>query len=227
MALRERIFQTAISGFRERGYEAVPVSWITRESGVAKGTFFNYFSTKDHLLAEVFHRVVNEAIGDVSGLGLAGTDAVIAFARTLLGHLARDRTLTEAVVLRLSSLPAPDASVDPTASSETDGHRPGSDGPSSAPPVRDDERIRRWIEARLGEALPVAVPLTGPDNKTLAFALTWCLRGTLDEWARGEERATALHVRAERRLGFLLESAGLPPGPDAPHPSTADQDSNE
>lgn len=45
-----RIQGAALRLFSEKGYEAATVSEIAEAAGVSKGTFFNYFSTKDELL---------------------------------------------------------------------------------------------------------------------------------------------------------------------------------
>lgn len=45
-----RIMNAAICLFTKKGYEATTVAEITEMAGVAKGTFFNYFKTKDELL---------------------------------------------------------------------------------------------------------------------------------------------------------------------------------
>jgi AcrR family transcriptional regulator len=49
--LKEHLYETALGLFREQGYESTTVAQITRRAGVAKGTFFNYFPSKDHVLA--------------------------------------------------------------------------------------------------------------------------------------------------------------------------------
>ena len=51
VATRERIFRAALSLFAERGFIAATVQDITEAADVGKGTFFNYFPTKEHLLA--------------------------------------------------------------------------------------------------------------------------------------------------------------------------------
>lgn len=48
--LKEQIFLQAIQLFKEKGYEAVTVQEIVSVCGIAKGTFFNYFSRKDDIL---------------------------------------------------------------------------------------------------------------------------------------------------------------------------------
>ncbi len=38
---------------RERGFDRVSVEDITRDSGVAKGTFYHYFKCKEDVVAEL------------------------------------------------------------------------------------------------------------------------------------------------------------------------------
>ena len=75
---KQEIFAAAVQLFMEKGYAATTVADITKAAGVAKGTFFYYFATKDVLLeaigrrwAEAFARRYEEAE--------KGTDAVERF----------------------------------------------------------------------------------------------------------------------------------------------------
>lgn len=52
-ATRDRLIEAALRLFAARGYDATLVEEITRSAGVAKGTFFNYFKTKEDLLVQV------------------------------------------------------------------------------------------------------------------------------------------------------------------------------
>src|SRR5208282_3291081 len=49
--IRERLFRAALDLFAERGYLETTVEDITEAADVGKGTFFNYFRTKEHVLA--------------------------------------------------------------------------------------------------------------------------------------------------------------------------------
>jgi AcrR family transcriptional regulator len=48
------ILDAAIAVFAERGFWDTPTSLISRTAGVADGTLFNYFKTKDDLINEVY-----------------------------------------------------------------------------------------------------------------------------------------------------------------------------
>jgi AcrR family transcriptional regulator len=50
--IRDRLFRAALELFATRGFACTTVEDITRAADVAKGTFFNYFPTKEHLLTQ-------------------------------------------------------------------------------------------------------------------------------------------------------------------------------
>lgn len=50
---RSRIKEAALTLFSEQGYDATTVEAIAKLAGVAKGTFFNYFGTKDDLVCDL------------------------------------------------------------------------------------------------------------------------------------------------------------------------------
>ncbi len=50
LELRERLFRAALDLFAKRGFAETTVEDITNAADVGKGTFFNYFPSKDHIL---------------------------------------------------------------------------------------------------------------------------------------------------------------------------------
>jgi AcrR family transcriptional regulator len=55
--LRAAIYAAAIAMFRKRGYNAASVDEIVAAAGVAKGTFFNFFPTKAHVLKAYYAEI--------------------------------------------------------------------------------------------------------------------------------------------------------------------------
>jgi AcrR family transcriptional regulator len=60
---QEAILKTALRLFTERGFFGTPTSLISKEAGVATGTLFFYFATKEDLIDTLYLRVKAEAAG--------------------------------------------------------------------------------------------------------------------------------------------------------------------
>jgi AcrR family transcriptional regulator len=58
---QEAILNTALRLFVERGFFGTPTSLISKEAGVATGTLFFYFKTKEELIDTLYLRVKAEA----------------------------------------------------------------------------------------------------------------------------------------------------------------------
>jgi len=58
---REKIIATALTLFTERGFFGTPTSLISKEAGVATGTLFFYFPTKEELIDTLYRRIKSEA----------------------------------------------------------------------------------------------------------------------------------------------------------------------
>lgn len=61
---RNKIFEVAGRLFKENGFENTTVDEITREAEIGKGTFFNYYPTKEALLVD-FVRQKEELVYDL------------------------------------------------------------------------------------------------------------------------------------------------------------------
>jgi len=58
---QEAILNTALTLFTERGFFGTPTSMISKEAGVATGTLFFYFKTKEDLIDTLYRRIKSEA----------------------------------------------------------------------------------------------------------------------------------------------------------------------
>src|ERR1700683_3392163 len=54
LARRQRIVRAALKALAGSDYEQVKISDVARDSGVALGTLYRYFASKEHLFAAVF-----------------------------------------------------------------------------------------------------------------------------------------------------------------------------
>ena len=105
---RERIYEAALSLFREQGYESTTVDQITRQAGLAKGTFFNYFPTKDAVLRYLGTREIGR-LGSSFGTNGNGRGTAIGKLKRLMaalaGNLEQDRTLVSLIFRKGVSAP--------------------------------------------------------------------------------------------------------------------------
>lgn len=60
--LRQRLYDTALALFASEGYEQTTVQQITERVGVAKGTFFNHFRSKEHVVKRWYDSITFESL---------------------------------------------------------------------------------------------------------------------------------------------------------------------
>jgi AcrR family transcriptional regulator len=58
---RQAILDTALLLFTERGFHGTPTSLIAKEAGVATGTLFHYFKTKEELIETLYLDIKKES----------------------------------------------------------------------------------------------------------------------------------------------------------------------
>src|SRR5258707_8680323 len=64
-AIRKRIVTAALSLFQTKGFDATTTKAIARKAGIAEGTVFNYFRTKEDIALHFFEQEVDQAIAAV------------------------------------------------------------------------------------------------------------------------------------------------------------------
>ena len=93
---RDAILRAATDVFAERGYFNAQVADVARAAGVAAGTVYLYFRSKDDLLVSIFEKTMREAIqeGRASVEPLKDPiERLAAIARVHLDRMGRDRSL--------------------------------------------------------------------------------------------------------------------------------------
>ena len=64
-AIRKRIVTAALSLFQTKGFDATTTKSIARKAGIAEGTVFNYFRTKEDIALHFFEQEVDQAIASI------------------------------------------------------------------------------------------------------------------------------------------------------------------
>lgn len=104
---RARILEAAIAVFAEKGFNAARVSDIAKEAGVADGTIYLYFKSKEDLLLQIFEEKMDELKAGLKA-AMDGVDdpleRIRVFARYHFGQVRDHRAVAEVlqVELRLS-----------------------------------------------------------------------------------------------------------------------------
>lgn len=86
---RDAILRAAIRTFAERGYFNSQVADVARAAGVATGTVYLYYRSKDELLVSIFQRMMREAMADAKAALDGLDDPAERLRRLARGHLER------------------------------------------------------------------------------------------------------------------------------------------
>lgn len=69
---KKALYKTALDLFAERGLEGTPTSMIAKEAGVANGTLFHHFKSKEELINQLFIKIKEHLSQDLKA-GLPDT----------------------------------------------------------------------------------------------------------------------------------------------------------
>lgn len=92
--IHDKLFRTALKLFAERGFSATTVEDITEAADVGKGTFFNYFPTKEHLLmafSEIRMANIRQALAEAR----AGKESIHDVLHRMYHGLMKEPTQTQ------------------------------------------------------------------------------------------------------------------------------------
>ncbi len=100
-ARRRRILNAAVSLARQGGYDAVQMREVAELADVALGTLYRYFPSKVHLLSAAMVRQLEslqEQLTREQPKGATEAERVLDVIHRLIGALARDRLVSDALV---------------------------------------------------------------------------------------------------------------------------------
>jgi AcrR family transcriptional regulator len=185
-ATEESLLASAAELFLERGFEAATTREVAARSGVAVGTLFNYFPTKEALAHALLARASAKAAEELAAAPREGVE----LAETLFAHVAAElrrfapyrRWIGEA--LRAAGGPLREGR--------------GEDDPLR---VAHLERVERWLSAA-GDT----------SERAITLHLYWSLYlGVLHFWSRDEsEHQAATLALLDRSMRLFCGSLGLP-----------------
>ena len=99
---KNKIFEVSGRLFKEKGFENTTVDEITKEAGIAKGTFFNYFSTKEALLlyfGEKKEELVYDLIENETMKNIPTKEKIKNILICLADSCEKDKELTKLLIL--------------------------------------------------------------------------------------------------------------------------------
>src|SRR5712672_2219996 len=101
---RARILDAAVKVFAERGYFSSTVAEIARAAGVADGTIYLYFKSKDDVLLRLFDEKMTELLAEAKAAAGQEGSAAARLSRLVQLHLAlveRDPALAQVLIIEL------------------------------------------------------------------------------------------------------------------------------
>src|ERR1700716_1686099 len=98
--IRERLFLAALDLFAQKGFAEATVEDITSAADIGKGTFFNYFPSKDHLLI-AFSEMQLEKLRGLVSEAAESSQPMPAFLRTLGVRMTEEPARNPSIVRAL------------------------------------------------------------------------------------------------------------------------------
>ncbi|NEM90260.1 TetR/AcrR family transcriptional regulator [Galbitalea soli] len=192
---RQKITETALASFRERGYEQTTLRLIAGEAGISVGNAYYYFPTKNHLVQELYLRVQTEHRQNVAAALRSTTDFASRLEIALLAGLDALAPYHDSAPGFLQAAISPTSAVNPF-------------GPDSAAPREMAIALFRDVVDGSSNTIPAALREQLPELLWMAFmglALYWVYDASPDQ-----RRSRRLASRASRLLGSLIPLTRLP-----------------
>lgn len=105
-----RIVHAALQLFSDKGYDETTVAEISEAAGIAKGTFFNYFKTKEDVLIKLQKALFFNEISSLSDKTGPYAPRILALVKQMGDSMNENHTLVRASLQRFLATAAVEAS---------------------------------------------------------------------------------------------------------------------
>lgn len=182
--MRRRLYEAALHLFRTRGFDETTIEQITGAADTAKGTFFNYFPSKEHVLAACHGEMMGGILERMARLRPALAEEAIQDALQICGAAVEaDLPIGTIIVRRMF----------------------GSEVLLSAD-QSSEQRFYEWFLARLREGVASGELKPGLDVEMLISLITAVLSSTTLEWVSAGQ-PYPLGPTLRRKIHFLFDAA--------------------
>lgn len=182
--LRERIYTVSLRLLLKRGLERTSIERIANEVGIAKGTFFNHFESKEHVIEEWFRRLSDGCLTEVESRSFRTAKSAV---QALASEKAL-RALENSGLVRLKAQVAPKSTL--LLDTERDLNR----------------RIEDYLVGHIEAGKKNGELRSDLDAQFLAHLLIDTLTGTVRAWVLSEEELD-LKKMFRNRIDYLFRAA--------------------
>ncbi len=183
---REALYRAALMLFEKNGFDGTTVQQITEKADAGKGTFFQHFPTKDHVLVAYWDEFNSRLISDLESIKKRSTRDRLFTAMEICGRAAeREPAIGRVLLGRVFTSPA---LIDSDQDNET--------------------RLTAWLDGVLDEGMKRGELRKDADFDSFRYLFIANLSGAFREYVLfgGDEPAEIM----SRRTRFLLRAVESP-----------------
>ena len=184
---RRRLYEAAIRLFRSRGFDETPVEAITEAADTSKGTFFNYFRTKEHVLAAYHDEMTGSILAQLAEIPTGNAEAAVQAAMGACADwVENDPEMGRIVVAKVFGNPV-----------------------LRSADMKNAQRFMEWFGGRVEAGLRAGELRRDLDVRIMLSMLAAVLSSTLNAWVVDSD-SFDLREMLERKTRFVFDAARAP-----------------
>ena len=183
---RQRLYKAAIHLFITKGYESTSVQEITDLADMAKATFFNYFPTKEHVLAAFHNEMTESILKTLTSRSYSSPTQAVMSAMGVFADWAEKSVSIGRILLRVVF------GSDVLANSDQE----------------NEKKFYQWFEDQIRSAVSTGEMDSALDISLFTSLILAVLSSTAQEWFITEQ-SFDLKPALEMRIAYLVKSASV------------------